>query len=162
MHSLLHGLHGVLQPLSRSCVGNHSGSLLLPSPLPHHSHQPRLNNLFFPIPHPAPLPCSPTLVSALSHPAPCAYSPAVHPGTCLAILTPPSIAAMHPRHPPPHPAHLPGGPPGGDRKLEPRVYAAGEAGAIRRWRAGHSYPGWAERSRAESSWPYCLSGIQML
>ena len=71
--SLLHGLHGVLQALSRPCVGQLAWvpgawppSPHTPCPLPHHFSQDRLNGSFFPIQSLAlPSLSPPTLNSAL-------------------------------------------------------------------------------------------------
>lgn len=49
-------------------------------------------------------------------------------------------------------AHLLDGQPDGPGRLVPWVRAAGVAGAEKRWRAWHSCPGQALRSKAEDSW----------
>ena len=92
--SLFHGLHGVLQALSRSCMGQLGWvPAAWPRPLPHH---PQAGQVEQPL-----LPCSTScpatrLSAHLELCPPLTSCPldlplsAVHPGTCLAILTPSS------------------------------------------------------------------------
>ena len=135
--SLLHGLHGVLQAFSRPCVGQLAWvpgawppSSHIPCPLSHHFQSGQVERLLIPYT----ISCPAILISAyLEHCPPFNILPLGPSPLCC----PPALqSSLHPQEWPPRaypsPAHLHGGPPGGDGKLEPTVCAAGEVGAGRR------------------------------
>lgn len=114
--------------------------------------------LFFPLPRPAPpTPLSSSAPGSASVTACRQGFSRCRPATLASCFpTPPAATILWSSL---CPAHLLGGPPGAAGRLAPRVCAAGEAGAGRRRRAGHSCPGRPEHSTAQRSWPHRLSGL---